>query len=104
MNLSRTNINLPSPSNMNFPLQYKPPPLTKTIPQDKYVNRRSPPIVIWVGLRTLYKVLHDVQVVIIRKIIVSVINTYKNVLSIFFFNVFWPGDTETSLVNSHSRL
>ena len=73
---------------MNFPLQYKPSPSNKNHPQDKNVNRRSSPIVIWVGLRTLYKVLHDVQVVIIRKIIVSVINTYKNVLSIFFLMCF----------------
>ena len=52
----------------------------------------------------LYKVLHDVQVVIIREMIISVIKYSQTCLVNIFFNVFWPGDTETSLVNYHSRL
>ena len=43
MNFSPTNINLPSPSNMNFPLQYKPP--TSNInhpPRQKRKSTQSP--------------------------------------------------------------
>ena len=58
----------PSPSNINFPLQQEPPLSNINHPPTKNLIRRSPQIVIWVWLRTLYKVLHDV-----REMIVSVI-------------------------------
>ena len=58
---------------MNFPLQYNPPPPYNINhpPRQKRKSTQSPDCNKGVA-QTLYKVLHDVQVVIIRKIIVSV--------------------------------
>ena len=76
----------PLPSKMNSTLQNEPPPsnINHPIPRQKNVNRRGPQIIIWVWLRTLCKVLHDMQVVIIREIIVPVIK-YLHTMSFQYF-------------------
>ena len=65
-------------------LQNEPPQSNINHPRQKNVNWSGPQIIIWVWLRTLYKVLHDVQVVIIREIIVPVIK-YLHTMSFQYF-------------------